>query len=126
MQAMSKHMPVMLVSKLDQYLERKNERIRRDGIMTGLSGLFLLISGIWQLASNPGAWFSATFMLVGAFILFMASMWDMFAYRRSLSRKTENTRLASAAETDKLKANAPQQIPPTGVTERTTQHLQGC
>jgi uncharacterized membrane protein YvbJ len=29
-QAMSKHLPVVLVSKLDEYLGRKDERIRRD------------------------------------------------------------------------------------------------
>src|SRR5712664_1613461 len=78
-QAMSKHMPMMLISRLDEYLARKNERLRRDGIMTGLSGLFLLISGIWQVASNAGASLPAVFMFAGALIMFMMSLWDILA-----------------------------------------------
>ena len=61
-QAMARHLPFRLVSRLDEYVERKSERMRRDGILTGLSGVFLLISGIWQLASNPGTWLPAAFM----------------------------------------------------------------
>src|SRR3954464_6246829 len=78
-QAMSKHLPVMLASKLDDYLERKNERIRRDGVLTGLSALFLMGSGIWQVISSAGGW-PAFFMFVGALILLATSGWDMLAY----------------------------------------------
>src|SRR2546427_615277 len=53
-QAVARHLPVMLVSKLDKYVERKDERMRRDCMLTGFSGVFLLISGIWRLVSNPG------------------------------------------------------------------------
>jgi len=38
-QAMSRHLPVRLVSKLDDYLGRKHERLKRDSVLTGLSGL---------------------------------------------------------------------------------------
>lgn len=122
-QAMSRHLPVMLVSKLDDYVERKNERMRRDGILTGLSGVFLLISGIWQLSSNPGAWLPAAFMFLGALIMLIASMWDMLAYKRTRSRDVRNGRLPSAAKTGELKEHAPRQIPPAGVTEDTTRRL---
>src|SRR5882672_3687867 len=99
-QAMARHLPVRLVSRLDEYVERKSERMRRDGILTGLSGLFLLISGIWQLASNPGAWLPAAFMFLGALIMLIASTWDMLAYKRTRSR---DRRLPSAAKTGELK-----------------------
>jgi zinc-ribbon domain len=121
-QAMSRHLPVMLVSKLDEYVERKNERMRRDGILTGFSGVFLLVSGIWQLASNPGAWLPAAFMFLGALIMLMASMWDMLAYKRTRSRDVRNRGLPSAPETGELKEPEPRLIPP-GVTENTTRHL---
>jgi hypothetical protein len=62
-QALARHLPVRLVSRLDEYVERKSERMLRDGILTGLSGVFLLISGIWQLTSNPGTRLSAAFMI---------------------------------------------------------------
>src|SRR5258707_10937639 len=74
-QAMSKHLPVRLVSKLDNYLERKHERLRRDSILTGLSGLFLLLSGTWQ-GMHAGGW-PTVFMLLGALIFFLVSAWDM-------------------------------------------------
>jgi hypothetical protein len=122
LQAMSKRMPVMIASKLDNYLEQKNERIRRDGVLTGLSALFLLGSGIWQVISNAWGW-SAVFMFVGAFILLTASTWDMLAYKRSLSQKREKSLLASPTATGELKAYSPGQIPPTSIAESTTRHL---
>ncbi len=121
-QAMSRHLPVMLVSKLDEYVERKNERMRRDSILTGFSGVFLLVSGIWQLASNPGAWLPAVFMFVGALIMLIVSMWDMLAYKRTRSRNARDGRLPSSSETGELKEHEPGQIPP-GVTENTTRRL---
>ncbi len=122
-QAMARHLPVRLVSKLDEYVERKNERMRRDGILTGLSGLFLLISGIWQVASSPGAWLPAAFMFVGALIMLMVSTWDMLAYKRSRSRDAQNARTGSTAETGELRDHSSRQNSLTGVTEHTTQHL---
>ena len=121
-QAMSRHLPVTLVGKLDEYVGRKNERMRRDGILTGFSGVFLLVSGIWQLLSNPSAWLPAVFMFVGALIMLMLSMWDMLAYKRSQSRSSQDPRLPSAAATGELKEHETRQIPPA-VTENTTRRL---
>ena len=94
-QAMKRHMPVMLVSKLDNYLERKHERLRRDGLLTGLSGLFLLLSGIWQW-THTADW-PTVFMLLGALILFLVSTWDLLTYKRSQVRKAHTTELPSVA-----------------------------
>jgi len=114
----------MLISKLDQYVARKNERLRRDSLMTGLTGVFLLISGIWQISSNAGASLSAVFMFVGALIMFMMSLWDLLAYRRSFSQKDQNARLPSVRATGELEAHSSEQsLLPTSVTEQTTRHL---
>ena len=123
-QAMSKHMPIMLISKLDQYVARKNERLRRDGVMTGLTGLFLLISGIWQLSSNAGALLPAIFMFVGALIMFMMSLWDLLAYRRSFSQGDQSARAPSVLATGELEAQSSEQSLPASVTEQTTRHLE--
>ena len=122
-QAMSKHLPVVLASKLDQHIARKNNRMRRDGVLTGVSGLFLLLSGIWQLVSNPGAWLPAVLMMVGSLILFLASGWDLLAYKRSLSRAGRDAQLPSAATTTELEAETPLQLSQPSVTEETTRNL---
>ncbi len=92
--------------------------MRRDGILTGFSGVFLLVSGIWQLASNPAAWLPAVFMFVGAFIMLIVSMWDMLAFKRARSHNA-----VDASETSEMKEHWPRQIPPR-VTENTTRRLE--
>ena len=120
-QAMSRHLPLMWVSKLDDYLEQKHERLRRDSMLTGLSGLFLLLSGIWQW-THAGGWPTA-FMLVGALILFLVSTWDLLAYKRSQLRKTQDRGLLPDAKPDGRTGITHQQLPPTSVTEQTTRLL---
>jgi hypothetical protein len=116
---MSRHLPVKLVSALDSYLERKHERVRRDSILTGLSGLFLLLSGIWQ-GTHGGGW-PAVFMLVGALLFFVISAWEMLVYKRSQVRSPqESVKLPEVNGAD-LMTTRQSQIP-ASVTERTT-HL---
>jgi hypothetical protein len=119
-QAMAKHFPVTLISRLDSYLERKHERLRRDSILTGLSGLFLLLSGIWQ-GMHAAGW-PTVFMLVGALIFFVVSTWDLLVYKRSQIRRTEGTGQFQSAKPDELTANTQQQAPES-VTEQTTRLL---
>ena len=116
-QAMAKHLPVTLVSKLDSYLERKHERLRRDSILSGLSGLFLLLSGIWQV-THAGGW-PAVFMLVGALIFFVVSTWDLLVYKRSQIRRTEDIGQLQSAKPDE--PTQPQVL--GSVTEETTRLL---
>jgi len=114
---MSGRLPVKLASALDSYLERKHERIRRDSILTGLSGLLLLLSGVWQ-ATHRGGW-PAVFMFVGAFLFFLMSAWDMLAFKRSHP---------GVHKTRSLEAH-PRELTPikprirASVTEQTTRHL---
>src|SRR5262245_49928906 len=99
-QAMARRLPARLIDKLDAHIARKNERLRRDGVQTGISGLFLLLSGIWQLFSSPVTWLPAAFMLLGGVLLLMASAWDLAAYKRSLSRAVRNPELRTATPSD--------------------------
>ncbi len=118
-QAMSKHLPVMLVSKLDNYLERKHERLRRDSLLAGLSGLFLLFSGFWQWTHTAG--WPTVFMLLGAVILLLVSAWDFLAYKRSGVGKSETADLSSGQS--ELTENTQRSLKPTRVTEQTTRLL---
>lgn len=120
-QAMSKHLPVMLIGKLDNYLERKHERLKRDSILTGLSASFLLFSGIWQWTHMAG--WPTVFMLVGAAILFLMSAWDFVAYKRTQTRKGRENELTGFTEPRELSENTPQHFPASSVTEQTTRHL---
>ncbi len=122
-QAMSKHLPVVLVSKLDEYLERKDERIRRDSIITGVGGILFLINGILQLVFTSGDWFLAIFLFFCALVMFAASMWDMLAFKRISSRNINGENSLSTANTAELESNSPPQISPSSVTENTTRHL---
>ena len=120
-QAMSRHLPVMLVSKLDNYLERKHERLRRDSLLTGLSGLFLLVSGIWQWTHAAG--WPTIFMLLGALILLLASTWDLFAFKRSQIRKAQYKESLPHSRADEPSAITGRLIEATSVTEQTTRFL---
>ena len=120
-QAMSRHLPVRLVSKLDDYLGRKHERLKRDSVLTGLSGLFLLLSGLWQWTHVAG--WPTVFMLLGALILFLVSAWDLFAYKRSEVQKAQDRELLLPAQVDKPSPKTERQISGTSVTEQTTRLL---
>ena len=120
-QAMSQHLPVRLVSKLDGYLERKHERLRRDSYLTGLSALFLLLSGIWQW-THAGGWPTA-FMLSGALILFLVSAWDLLAYKRSQTRRAQNKELPSRTQPVELPETTVRNLAATSVTDQTTRLL---
>ena len=120
-QAMSKHLPVTLVSKLDNYLERKHERLRRDSILTGLSGLFLLVSGVWQ-GTHAGGW-PTVFMLLGALIFFLVSAWDMLVYKRSQLRRSQDSEHFLVEKPDEPTVNRQPQIRAASVTEETTRLL---
>jgi uncharacterized membrane protein YvbJ len=47
-QAMTRHLPMVLVGKVDEFIERRNERLRRDSIFAYLSGVFFLFLDVWD------------------------------------------------------------------------------
>ena len=84
-QAMTRRLPVVLASKLDEYLTRRNERLRRDSVIYCLVGFTYLLMGIWEPA-----------MLLAAFAVFGFGVWNMLAYRRSLALESESGTLTTA------------------------------
>ena len=76
--AMTRHLPVVVASKIDEYLERSNERLRRDSILWNLMGLVFLTVGIWEPV-----------MFVAAVIVFGFGAWNLMAYRRSLALESK-------------------------------------
>ncbi len=125
-QAMTGRLPVALAAKLDAYIERKNERLRRDGVGSAVFGLcFVLLAGYELWKGSP--FFGTTgVMLLVAFFMLLASAWDIMAYNRSLSprRRANPLSIADPADTYEL---PPRRTTPAAihasVTETTTRHL---
>lgn len=51
-QVMTRRLPVALASKLDAYIERKNERLRRDGIGSAVIGICFALLGGYELING--------------------------------------------------------------------------
>src|SRR5262249_10462599 len=78
-QAMKQRLPVVIASKLDQMLDSRSERFRRDSVISFLMGLLFLVarlSGSGLLSKSNGMWILPTFLF---------SAWSYLAYRRSLA-----------------------------------------
>lgn len=126
-QAMTGRLPVALAARLDAYVERKNERLRRDGIGSFFFGLcFIMLAG-YELWKGSPVFGTSGVMLLFAFFMLLVSAWDMMAYNRSLkpgSKHADPLSIAPAADTNELppRRAAPAPIP-ASVTETTTRHL---
>ncbi len=120
-QAMSKRLPIILASKMDAYLERKNERIRRDSVLAALNGCVFLFLGIRQLLSGAGglsfggSWFP---ILFGCFML-LHGLWDHMVYKRSLTSELGATRRTAPGPHH----SSHFLLTPPSITESTTHHL---
>ncbi len=84
-QVMKSRLPVLLASKLDAYLERRNELIRRDGIVSALSGMVFLLMGIANRIWGDGGWSGFGVPMFLACFMLLSSFWNYLAYQRSLS-----------------------------------------
>lgn len=84
-QAMTRNLPVVLGSRLDEYLGRRNERLRRDSIIYFLFGFLCLLIDIRD-------WF----LLLLASSMFGTGIWYMLAYRRSLALESGSGKPTSA------------------------------
>ena len=124
-QAMSRHLPVFLASKMDAYLERKNSRIRRDSIYGALSGSIFLICGLYFVIEGKTSWARSLFFVATGCIALLWSLWDHMVYKRSLST---DVRVGRMRATDTIAglppANESQVVePPASITESTTRRL---
>jgi hypothetical protein len=120
----ARHLPAKMIAKLDDYLEWKNERLRRDSIISAVSGAIFLFLSIYHLASE-GLSFTVIFTFICACALFFSSIWYYLVYQRSLSvnkKSGEDSTVLQPEEvssTNMLKLSSP----PASVTETTTKHL---
>jgi hypothetical protein len=117
---------VALASKLDAYIERKNERLRRDGIGSAVFGLCFVLLAMYELWKGSPFFGTTGVMLLVAFFMLLASAWDMMAYNRSLSprRRANPLSVTDAPDTRELPPRrATPAAVPASVTETTTRHL---
>src|SRR5438876_4134616 len=78
--AMKRRLPVVLASKVDEVLDRKSERFRRDSIYNALAGASCLSIG---LIGRSG--FEFWYLILLSCLGFGTSLWEYLVYRRSLS-----------------------------------------
>ena len=122
-QAMSRHLPVILASKMDAYLERKNSRIRRDSIYGALSGTIFLICGLYFIIEGKTSWARSLFFVATGCIALLWSLWDHLVYKRSLSLDVRVVRGPPTAD-ELAQIDAAQIVEPlASITESTTRHL---
>ena len=122
-QAMSRHLPVILASKMDAYLERKNSRIRRDSIYGALSGTIFLICGLYFIIEGKTSWARSSFFVAIGCIALLWSLWDHLVYKRSLSLDVRVVRGPPTAD-ELAQIDAAQIVePPASITESTTRHF---
>nr|AIA12160.1 zinc-ribbon domain protein [uncultured bacterium] len=123
-QMMNRSFPVSLLSKMDAYLARKNERLKRDSFVSALSGaIFFLLFLYHLLVQKEGLSLTVGMTFLMACFLFFWSAWDFLVYKRSLSQNADE--LLAAPETKELRPQSPLSIKEShaSVTERTTRHL---
>ena len=122
-QAMSRHLPVILASKMDAYLERKNSRIRRDSIFGALSGTIFLICGLYFIIEGKTSWARSLFFVATGCIALLWSLWDHLVYKRSLSLDVRVVRGPPTAD-ELAQIDAAQVVEPAAsITESTTRHF---
>src|SRR5882757_420684 len=81
-QAMKRRLPVFLASKLDAHIARKNERMRRDGIVASVSAVIFFVFAIKGLLTGD----SSTTVIVHSILALIFStcgVWELAAFNRS-------------------------------------------
>jgi hypothetical protein len=125
-QAMARHLPITLLNKIDSYLRRKNERVRRDSIInTSLGGIFLFLS-LYHLLRGDGLGFNVLFTFAVACFMFAVGAWDYLVYRRSLSHNPIAEELSVVPRREEVAGREKTTYlpPPRSVVEQTTKHLE--
>ena len=123
-QAMSKRLPVILASKMDAYLERKNERFRRNSIIALVSGCFWLLYGVGPLVTGLGT--IAGFPIIMGCLLLLWGLWEYMVYQRSLYTDVRAPRMRATDTTNELMPDHAARIvePLPSPTEFTTDKLE--
>jgi hypothetical protein len=123
-QAMKRHLPVFLASKLDAHIARKNERMRRDGVLCTVSGTIFLVFGIKALLLGAGLGSSTVLVnFILCFIFYLQGAWDLVAFKRSREIDQASPNRLQPKITGELSSERAENLPPASVTESTTRRL---
>ena len=124
-QAMTRRFPSAVLGKIDAYLERKNERLRRDSIVSAVGGCGFLFISIIHLLKGDGFSGNVIFTFLFACFMFVWSFWDFLVFKRSQSPNLNPSEIPSALTVKELSPQKQSEIvPPPSVTEQTTRHLE--
>jgi len=120
---MSRRLPVILASKVDAYLERKNERFRRNSIIAAVAGCLWLLYGVGPLVTGVGT--IAGFPIVMGCLTLLWGLWEHMVYKRSLSTDLRVARMRAPDRINELPSHRAAQTvgPPASINEFTTQHF---
>ena|SRR6266850_1945283 len=124
-QAMTRRLPAFLVRKMDAYIERKNQGLRRQSIGNAALGSMFMFLGLYEVIGTGASWASKWFYIAyGCFMLFLG-LWDHMVFKRSLSTEVRIVKMGGPATTNELPPYDAAQIaePPAGITESTTKQL---
>src|SRR5213593_4899793 len=99
-QAMLRRLPVILASKVDAYLERKNELFRRDSILATVIGCLWLLYGLRSLVTGVGT--VARFPIVVGCLALLWALWEHMVYKHSLFTDSKMERIRASSMTDEL------------------------
>jgi len=120
---MEKRLPARLMVKLDEYLEWKNERLRRDSIFSAISGALFLFLSIYHLATE-GISFTVIFTFICATALFFWAIWYYLVYQRSLSVNKKPLEMTGDSNREEVSpGNVLGLSPPGSIVESTTRRL---
>jgi zinc ribbon protein len=124
-QAMTRRLPVILASKMDAYLERKNARIRRDSIFSAANGSLFIFLALYNVIGHGASWARWWYFLAFGGFMLLWSLWDHMVYKRSLSTDVRILQMPPASTTNELPPHDAAQTvePPASITESTTKHL---
>jgi len=121
-QAMKKHLPIALVSKLDALFEKKNERLHRDAILFGLAGPILLFSSVFISLGDSffNIFYKILIFLIGIFYVYGSGI-SFLAYHRSLELRKRP--LNTSVSDESLPSDISQVEALPSATEATTNKL---
>lgn len=113
-----------LLSKMDAYLERKNERLRRDSMLgVCIGSVFLFLCLYHLIAQREGLSLNVALTFVFACFTYLWAAWDYLVYKRSASRSVAELSDKSRWEELRKPGHSEAGLPPASVTDQTTRHL---
>lgn len=123
-QVMTRSLPVSLLSKMDAYLERKNERLRRDSMLGFLFGTMFLFLCLYHLiVQREGLSLNVGITFAGAFLTYLWAAWDFLVYKRSSARNPQELPEEIHWNEIQRRSRSEASLPPPSITDQTTRQF---